>query len=270
MESGAVSGAARRGRLFGPGDDAFVPVNLGAMTSRLDWTGIGLFLLISLGAVALTAWQVQVDRSVFERFLGALDAIGVMIGVAVVGVVAIAYLQGISDFAVLGPGGWRQAVAVLCVGVPLLAAAAIGADLVFRFPEDTNVAMPDALRFYPAIAVLVEVGAATRYRSQYSSRFSACRPGSMRPSGGSRSRSLSSRPSCRRDSRRRSVRRSSVPCTSWCSGRLRSWVFWRFGFDLDAGLPARLLRPLARGLGRRPTPAPVLNAIESAEAGTVS
>ena len=37
------------------------------------------------------------------------------------------------------------------------AAAAIGADLVFRFAEDTNVAMPDALRFYPAIALFVEL-----------------------------------------------------------------------------------------------------------------
>ena len=34
--------------------------------------------------------------------------------------------------------------------------SAIAADLVLRFAEDTNVALPDALRFYPAIAVFVE------------------------------------------------------------------------------------------------------------------
>lgn len=39
----------------------------------------------------------------------------------------------------------------------MLATAAIGADILFRFAEDTNVPMPDALRFYPAIAVFVEV-----------------------------------------------------------------------------------------------------------------
>jgi hypothetical protein len=39
----------------------------------------------------------------------------------------------------------------------LFTAAAIVADLVFRFDADTNVAMPDALRFYPAIAVFVEL-----------------------------------------------------------------------------------------------------------------
>ena len=39
----------------------------------------------------------------------------------------------------------------------LIAASAIAADLLLRFDEDMNVAMPDALRFYPAIAVLVEI-----------------------------------------------------------------------------------------------------------------
>jgi hypothetical protein len=118
---------------------------------------MGLFLAISIVAVALTAWQVQVDRSVFERFFGARDPIGVMTVVAVVGVIAMAYLQGTSDYAVLGPGGWRNAVSIIAWAVPLLAAAAIGSDLLLRYAEDTNVAMPDALRFYPAIAVFVEI-----------------------------------------------------------------------------------------------------------------
>lgn len=33
----------------------------------------------------------------------------------------------------------------------------MAADVVLGFPEDTNVAVPDGLRFYPAIAVFVEV-----------------------------------------------------------------------------------------------------------------
>jgi hypothetical protein len=127
------------------------------MSSRLDWTGIGLYLLICIGAVALTAWQAQVDRTVFERFFGAMNPIVVLAGVAVVGAFAVAYLQGSSDFAVLGPGAWSDAVLIITWVVPLFAAAAIGADIVFRYAEDTNVAVPDALRFYPAIAVFVEI-----------------------------------------------------------------------------------------------------------------
>ena len=117
---------------------------------------MGLFAVLSVGAVALTAWQTDVDRSVFERFFGAVNPTGVMIVAALVGGIAMASLQGNSDFAMIGPGASRDAVSITAWAVPVLAAAAIGADLVLRFPEDTNVAVPDALRFYPAIAVFVE------------------------------------------------------------------------------------------------------------------
>jgi hypothetical protein len=126
------------------------------MTPRLEWAGISLFLVLSVAAVVLTAWQAEVDRSVFERFFGALNPTGVMILAASVGAIAMASLQGNSDFAMLGPGESRDAVSIIAWAVPVLAAAAIGADLLLRFPEDTNVAVPDALRFYPAIAVFVE------------------------------------------------------------------------------------------------------------------
>lgn len=118
---------------------------------------MGPFVVTSILAIVVTAWQVHVDRSVFERFFGRLDPIGVMTGVAVIGVMAMAYLQGTSDFAVVGPGAGRDIVSIIAWAVPLLAAAAIGSDIVLRYPEDTHVAVPDALRFYPAIAVFVEI-----------------------------------------------------------------------------------------------------------------
>ena len=127
------------------------------MTPRFEWAGIGLFLVISMAAVALTAWQAAVDRAVFEPYFGPMNPTIVMVGAALVGVVAMAYLQGNSGIAVSGPGDWTRALAIIAWTVPLLAVAAIVADLVLRYPEDTNVAMPDALRFYPAIAVFVEV-----------------------------------------------------------------------------------------------------------------
>lgn len=126
------------------------------MTPRLEWAGVGLFAMFSIAAVVLTAWQAEVDRSVFARFLGAVNPTGAMILAALVGVVAVAYLQGNSDFTMLGPGESSDAVSIIAWAVPVLAASAIGADLVLRFPEDANVAVPDALRFYPAIAVFVE------------------------------------------------------------------------------------------------------------------
>jgi hypothetical protein len=127
------------------------------MAWRLDWTRIGPFLVISMVAIGLTAWQVRVDRSVFEAYFGPMNPVWVMTGATIVGLGTIAYLEQASDFAVVGPGPWRHAVSIISWTVPLLAAAAIGADLVLRYAEDTNVAMPDALRFYPAIAVFVEI-----------------------------------------------------------------------------------------------------------------
>ncbi len=127
------------------------------MRREIDWMGMAVFLVLSMVAIGLTAWQVRVDRSVFETYFGPMNPVWVMAGVAVVGLGTIAYLEQASDFAVLGPGPWRDAVSNIAWMVPLLAAAAIGVDLVLRYAEDTNVAMPDALRFYPAIAVFVEV-----------------------------------------------------------------------------------------------------------------
>lgn len=130
--------------------------HIGAMMPRWAWTGISL-LVVSVFAVALTAWQEQVDRSVFDRYFGAMRPVGVMTGVAAVGIVALAHLEATSDFSVVGPGNWRDAVSSIAWSVPLLTTAVIGADILLRFAEDTNVAMPDALRFYPAIAVFVEI-----------------------------------------------------------------------------------------------------------------
>lgn len=108
-------------------------------------------------AVGLTAWQVHVDRSVFERFFGVLHPTLVMAGAAVAGTMAMASLQRSSSFAVAGPGSGTDALRFAAWAVPLFAAGAIVADVALRFAEDTNVEMPDAVRFYPSIAVFVEL-----------------------------------------------------------------------------------------------------------------
>jgi hypothetical protein len=116
-----------------------------------------MFVSAAIAALVLTVWQVRVDRSVFERFIGAAHPVVVMALAGVVGTIVMGALQQRSDFAVLGPGSSSDAARFIAWTVPLFAAASIGADLVVRFAEDVNVAMPDALRFYPAIAVFVEI-----------------------------------------------------------------------------------------------------------------
>ena len=127
------------------------------MTTKLEWSGMGPFIWVLIVAAALTTWQTFADRSVFEPYFGPLGPIPVMSVTSVIGLIAMAYLQGASDFSVVGPGEWRDAATTIAWIVPLLALAAIAADVILRFAEDTNVSMPDALRFYPAIAVFVEL-----------------------------------------------------------------------------------------------------------------
>ena len=202
----------------------------------------------------------QVDRSCSSAF-GGLDPMGVMTGVAVVGVFAMAYLQGTSSFAVLGPGAGGHAMSIIAWAVPLLAAAAIGSDLVFRYAEDVNVAMPDALRFYPAIAVFVEIA------------LHVVPIAVLVATAGDADR-------VRRDLWRIAIPVALVEAVVQAAyatsvgtavfsavhlmvfGVAQVWIFWRFGSRADARFPPRLLLPVAPGLGRRPTGAAVLSAAE--------
>ena len=124
---------------------------------KLEWAGIGHVLIVAVAAVVLTAWQTRSDASVFESYFGGANPVAVIVGAVVGGVVAIAYLQAASGFRVSSPGSASHALRVVSWAVPLLACIAIGADLLLRYPRDTHVALPDAIRFYPAMAVLVEM-----------------------------------------------------------------------------------------------------------------
>lgn len=127
------------------------------MAARFDGAALGPVLLISSLAVALTAWQVRVDRSVFERFFGSMHPTGVVAAVSLLGLVALGHLGAVSDFAVVHPPRWGPALRFIAWAAPAFTVAAIGADVVFRYAEDTNVGLPHALRFYPAVAVFAEL-----------------------------------------------------------------------------------------------------------------
>ena len=115
------------------------------------------FVLLAVAGIGLTQLQVRADRSVFEPFFGTTNPLVVMTGTALIGAGAMAYLQNSTSLDVIGPGSSTGAILAIAWMVPLFTLAAIGADLSLGYPEDTNVAMPNALRFYPAIAIFVEL-----------------------------------------------------------------------------------------------------------------
>ena len=199
------------------------------MASRFEWTGLSPFLLISLVAIALTAWQAQIDRSVFERFFAAMNPVWVVAGTAAVGALALAYLRAVSELAVFGPGAWTDAVPFIAWVVPLFAVAAIGADLLFRYSEDMNVAMPAALRFYPAIAVVVEIALHAVPIAVLVAIFGA-------PTGFDATLWRIALPVAALEAVLQAVYAPSIPLSVFSAihllafGVVQVWTFWRFGF----------------------------------------
>lgn len=117
----------------------------------------GILGAIALMAVALTAVQAQRDPSVFVPYLGGLDPVAVMIAVSALGFVSLADLRSRASFQIARRDDVLAGCRFTAVLVPLFTLAAVGADLLFRYPRDMNVPAPDAFAFYPAIAFLVEV-----------------------------------------------------------------------------------------------------------------
>ncbi len=120
------------------------------------WTQYAVLGATALIAVALSVVQTHLDRSVFARYVGAADPVAVMIVVAALAFLSLASLRSHGFQIVSGEGvvaGLRFTAAV----APLFALAAIGADLLFRYPRGMNVPAPDAFFFYPAIGFVVEV-----------------------------------------------------------------------------------------------------------------
>ena len=186
-------------------------------------------MVASIVAVALTAWQVHTDRSVFERYFGTLNPIAVMIGTSVVGVFALGHLQGTSDFAVLGPGSRSEVIGIMSWTVPALAVVAIGADLIVRYPEDINVAMPDALRFYPGIAMFVEI-------TFHAVPIAALVAILGMPTGLDTTFWRIAIPVALIEATVQAVYATSLPTTVFSAvhllvfGVVQVWIFWRFGF----------------------------------------
>lgn len=125
------------------------------MTAWVQYAVLGATALV---AVVLTVIQTHLDRSVFTPYLGATNPVAVMIVVSALAFVSLAYLRSPGSFEIVGSredvlAGLRFTAVV----VPLFVLAAIGADVLLRYPRGMNVPAPDAFFFYPAIGFLVEV-----------------------------------------------------------------------------------------------------------------
>lgn len=93
----------------------------------------------------------------FARYFGGLDPAHVVIATTVAGGVALAWLRSRFGFRVLRGRATLRGVAVSAILASGLAVSVVIADAVLRYPEDMNVALPQALAFYPTVGYVAEL-----------------------------------------------------------------------------------------------------------------
>jgi hypothetical protein len=113
----------------------------------------------ALSLIALIFFVVLLPSSgtYFRRFLGEINPILVVVVASIVGIAALWILQANYEFIILKGRETLRGVALSAVFATVLAIAIVVADFFIRYPEDTNVPVPQALLFYPAIGFVAEI-----------------------------------------------------------------------------------------------------------------
>lgn len=140
---------------------ASVPDTVAAPAVRPAWGQrqqvIALVVMAAL-AVAMTAALWPSHAAFYRRFFGPLPALWVVaFGCAAGGLALVHLMRAHDSLPVVRGGASLRGMAVATVVAIPLAAVAVLADVLLRFPADINLPPPAALLFYPAIAFVVEM-----------------------------------------------------------------------------------------------------------------
>ncbi|MHA1939988.1 MAG: hypothetical protein ACW97O_17430 [Candidatus Thorarchaeota archaeon] len=115
------------------------------------------YILISLVGLIFIVILLPSSGIYFRRFFGELNALIVTVLASIVGAFALWLLQEKSNFVLFMGKGTIRGVKLSAVLASVLAMAIVVADFFIRYPEDTNVPIPQALLFYPAVGFIAEI-----------------------------------------------------------------------------------------------------------------
>jgi hypothetical protein len=115
------------------------------------------YLGLSAAALVLTVAISRTSAASFARFYGGAEPAVVVIAASLAGGVALAWLRSRYGFRVLRGRATLRGIAVSAALATVLAVPIVLVDTALRYPEDTNVPVPQALAFYPAVGYVAEL-----------------------------------------------------------------------------------------------------------------
>lgn len=126
------------------------------LQQTFNWREFVPFLALA-GTLAVAAFVLdRTGDQGFARFLGDLHPVLAVAIATALGAAALAALARIADFRPAAAPGARRTFVPVAVVTTAFAFAMIGADLVWRFPVDINIALPQALLLYPVMGLIAE------------------------------------------------------------------------------------------------------------------
>jgi len=115
------------------------------------------YIIISMVAFGLTAIIIPSSRVYFQRFYGMIDPLVAVMLAVVIGGFSLWLLHFRWGFEILRGKATIRGIAVSAGFATLFAVLIVIADLIIRYPEDTNIPVPIAFGFYPAIGFVAEI-----------------------------------------------------------------------------------------------------------------
>ena len=112
---------------------------------------------IALLTLLFTLILLPSSATYYHRLIGKLNPIVVVVFISIVGGAALWLLQAKYGFVIFLGKGTIQGVKLSAALATVLGVAIIIADFFIRYPEDTNVPVPQALLFYPSIGFVAEI-----------------------------------------------------------------------------------------------------------------
>ncbi|RLC77599.1 MAG: hypothetical protein DRI81_08320 [Chloroflexi bacterium] len=115
------------------------------------------YFALSLVALIFVVVLLPSSSAYFRRFFGKMNAIIVTVVAAILGAVSLWVLQSHYEFTLFRGGMTLRGIVLSAAFATVLGVAIVVADLIIRYPQDTNVPVPQALLFYPAVGFVAEI-----------------------------------------------------------------------------------------------------------------